>query len=127
MKTTEALAQSSPGRIVLHVLCLLRRPDRWAWHLHGIMRELVVASVPVSAWQEARFSVPVQIPPGGPLRPNPQVYATNEARPSVTFSPQSSADARSRRARPPHRPATASPLLPEGRGIARGAAFPVRS
>lgn len=33
------LAESRPGRVILHTLCLLRRPCRFQWHWQGIVRE----------------------------------------------------------------------------------------
>ncbi len=33
------LAASKAGRIVLHTVCLMRHPEKAAWHWHGILRE----------------------------------------------------------------------------------------
>jgi hypothetical protein len=35
----DTLAQSKLGRVILHALCLFRRPDRLRWHWRGIVRE----------------------------------------------------------------------------------------
>ena len=40
MKSTNAFAFSSFGRILLHAGCLLRQPQHFAWHWRGILREL---------------------------------------------------------------------------------------
>jgi hypothetical protein len=38
--TASTLAASRSGRVVLHVLCLLRHPGHAQWHWRGIVREL---------------------------------------------------------------------------------------
>ena len=40
MKISTALSETMCGRIVLHLGCLLRRPEHATWHWHGIAREL---------------------------------------------------------------------------------------
>jgi hypothetical protein len=35
----EKLANSHSGRVILHLLCLMR-DCKWSWHLAGIRREL---------------------------------------------------------------------------------------
>jgi hypothetical protein len=39
--TTSKLATTSSGRVLIHLLCLLRQPtaDRRRWHWQGIVRE----------------------------------------------------------------------------------------
>ena len=37
--TAATLASSRSGRVLLHVLCLLRHPARTHWHWCGILRE----------------------------------------------------------------------------------------
>jgi hypothetical protein len=34
-----ALASSRTGRVLLHALCVLRRPSHSSWHWRGILRE----------------------------------------------------------------------------------------
>src|SRR6266699_219036 len=40
MTTTNFLATNKPGRVALHVFCILRRPAHAAWHWQGILREV---------------------------------------------------------------------------------------
>jgi hypothetical protein len=35
------LAESSYGRVLLHLVCCLRRPGSLSWHWNGILREVV--------------------------------------------------------------------------------------
>lgn len=41
---TALLSGSGVGRIILHLLCLFRRPGHLCWHWRGIARELVHVS-----------------------------------------------------------------------------------
>lgn len=88
MKTTESLAGTSLGRVLLHVICLLRQPDRYAWHCRGILREFAPGFLKVSSWHAARFCVPIRISTGGLRQPDPRICEPREARSSVTFSQQ---------------------------------------
>jgi hypothetical protein len=37
--TVNFLSRTKPGRVLLHALCVLRRPRHVSWHWHGIVRE----------------------------------------------------------------------------------------
>jgi hypothetical protein len=39
--TASSLAASRTGRILLHLICFLRRPTHVRWHWNGILRELL--------------------------------------------------------------------------------------
>jgi len=39
MNSTTFLATHALGRVVLHLVCLLKRPTHAAWHWQGILRE----------------------------------------------------------------------------------------
>ncbi len=34
------LVQTRSGRVLLHLACLIYRPEHLNWHWHGILREL---------------------------------------------------------------------------------------
>jgi hypothetical protein len=38
---SQQLIKTRLGRVILHAVCLLRRPTRAHWHWRGIMRELI--------------------------------------------------------------------------------------
>jgi hypothetical protein len=39
------LADTRLGRVLLHALCLVRRPDRLRWHWQGMLREFRALSL----------------------------------------------------------------------------------
>ncbi|HEY9171278.1 MAG TPA: hypothetical protein VI136_03235 [Verrucomicrobiae bacterium] len=48
MNDLTALSATKAGRIILHVICALRRPANWRWHARGIARELAPEFTPHS-------------------------------------------------------------------------------
>jgi len=40
MNLANALSAKISGRVLLHLICLVRRPDHASWHWQGIVREL---------------------------------------------------------------------------------------
>jgi hypothetical protein len=42
MSMTNTLSSKRSGRVLLHLVCLVRRPDHAGWHWQGVVRELSI-------------------------------------------------------------------------------------